>query len=179
MLNQTQPNPSCKKLKFYNPTQPNHGWTQPTSNSAIDMGRKAGCCCAPFGGTGSPTNTMCMPGTMFASVPSDISWPIQPFGHRTHGPRIGGCVPFGGAVYPSNVAWADSSLHTKWHSNPSNRLATIYQRYRQDMQDRQTDRQQRSGGIGRTVLQTVRPKTEGLLNVMYASILYFWQRCML
>jgi len=55
--NSTQP--SHKKLK-YDPTQPNHGWTQPTSNSAIDMGRKAGGCCAPFGGTGSPTNTMCL-----------------------------------------------------------------------------------------------------------------------
>ena len=34
-----------------------------------------------------------------------------------------------------NVAWAEAYLHTKWHLDPSNRLATIHQRYRQDRQD--------------------------------------------
>jgi len=48
--------------------------------------------------------------------------------------------------------------------SPSNRLATIHQRYRQDRtgQDRQSDRQanrQRSDSIGRTVLQTVAQKS--------------------
>jgi len=31
-------------------------------------------------------------------------------------------------------AWAES-FHTKWRLDPSNRLATIHQRYRQDRQD--------------------------------------------
>ena len=30
-----------------------------------------------------------------------------------------------------NVAWAEAYLHTKWHLDPSNRLATINQRNRQ------------------------------------------------
>jgi len=48
------------------------------------------------------------------------------------------------------VARAKAYLLAKFHLDPSNRLATIYQRYRQ------TDRTgQRSDGIGRAVLQTV------------------------
>jgi len=47
-------------------------------------------------------------------------------------------------------------LHAKFNLGPSNRLATIYQRHRQDRAGRQ-DRQ-RSDGIGRTVLQMVAPK---------------------
>ena len=44
-----------------------------------------------------------------------------------------------GAGCPSNnVASAEAYLHAKFHLDPSNRLATIHQRYRQD---RQTDRQ--------------------------------------
>jgi len=31
-----------------------------------------------------------------------------------------------------NVAWAEAYLRTKWHPDPSNRLVTIHQRYRQD-----------------------------------------------
>ena len=50
-----------------------------------------------------------------------------------------------------NVAWAEAYLRTKWHLDPSNRLATIHQRYRQT--DRQT--RQRYDSIGRTVSQTV------------------------
>ena len=76
------------------------------------------------------------------------------------GPTVGGrgcCAPMhGGAEFPPNtVAWTEAYIHTKWHPNPSNRLATIHQRYRQtDMTDRETDRQQ-SDSTGRTVLQTV------------------------
>jgi len=47
-------------------------------------------------------------------------------------------------------------LHAKFHLDPSNRLATIHQRHRQDRTG-QTDRQ-RSDSIGRTVLQTVAQK---------------------
>jgi len=57
----------------------------------------------------------------------------------------------GGAGSPYNVAGAQAYLRAKFHLDPSNRLATIHQRHRQ------TDRQ-RTHSIGRTVLQTVRPK---------------------
>ena len=52
------------------------------------------------------------------------------------------------------MACAEAHLHTKFHLDPCNRLATIHQCYRQ------TDRQdiQRSDSIGRTVLQTVAQK---------------------
>jgi len=44
-----------------------------------------------------------------------------------------------GAESPSNNAsWAEAYLRTKWHFDPSNRLSTIHQGYRQT--DRQTDR---------------------------------------
>ena len=101
-----------------------------------------------------------------------LSWPIQPFGHNKHGPKIGGSAAFfgegsgvqveswsmqslaatdmgrklgvcpygrGGVGSPSNnVARADVYLHAKFHLDPSNRLATIHQRYRQtDMTYRQ------------------------------------------
>jgi len=50
------------------------------------------------------------------------------------------------------MARAEVYLHAKFHLDPSNCLATVYQRHRQDRQDR---RGQRSDSIGRTVLQTV------------------------
>jgi len=42
-----------------------------------------------------------------------------------------------GHLLPSNTmwTWAEAYLRTKWHLNPSNRLATVHQRYRQDRQD--------------------------------------------
>jgi len=52
------------------------------------------------------------------------------------------------------VATAEAYQRAKFHFDPSNRLATVHQRHRQTGQ---TDRQ-RSDSIGRTVLQTVRPK---------------------
>jgi len=37
-----------------------------------------------------------------------------------------GCAPFhGGGSYVLNVAWAEVYLRTKWHLDPSSRLATI------------------------------------------------------
>jgi len=48
------------------------------------------------------------------------------------------------------VARAESYLCAKFHLDPSNRLATVYERHRQDRKDRQ-----RSDSTGRTVLQTV------------------------
>ena len=61
------------------------------------------------------------------------------FCHNKHGPKTGGLYPpfFGGGswvlVY-HNVAWAEAYHRTKWHLDPSSRLATI------DHRCRQTDR---------------------------------------
>jgi len=54
------------------------------------------------------------------------------------------------------VARAEAYLLAKFHLEPSNRLATIHQRCRQDRTDRQTD----NGPIAyrRTVLETVAQK---------------------
>jgi len=46
-----------------------------------------------------------------------------------------------------NVARAETYMRANFHLDPSNRLATTHQRYRQDRTDRQTDRQ-RSDSIG-------------------------------
>ena len=64
--------------------------------------------------------------------------------------------PFrGGELSPHlpSVARAEAYLRLKFHLDPSNRLATIHQRYRQD---RQTG--QRSDSRGQTVLQMVAQK---------------------
>jgi len=84
------------------------------------------------------------------------SWSIQPFGHNRDGPKIEGVPIWGtGAGSPSNnVASAGSYLQAKFHFDPSNRLATIHRRYRQERQTRQTDKQ-RSNSIWQAVLQTV------------------------
>ena len=64
------------------------------------------------------------------------------------------------------MARAEAYLRAKFHIDPSNRLATIHQRHRQDrtLQTGQTDRQdrQRSDSIGRTVLQTIAQKSENV-----------------
>jgi len=70
----------------------------------------------------------------------------RPFGHNRHGPKSGGCyAPFKGeAGSASNTMWpgprAEAYLRTKWHLDPSNRLVTIHQCYRDTAvrQDRQT-----------------------------------------
>jgi len=64
------------------------------------------------------------------------------------------------------VARAEAYLHAKFHLDPSNRLATIHQRYRQD---RQTDRQ-RSDSVGRTVAQL--PVTIRLLRLNITIIVW-------
>jgi len=54
---------------------------------------------------------------------------IQPFGHNRHWPKAEDCcAPLGGGrlvFIKHNVALAESYLHTKWHLDPSGRLATI------------------------------------------------------
>jgi len=64
---------------------------------------------------------------------------VQPFGHNRHGPKIGGCANSGdGSWVPiqHNVAGAEAYLHARFYLDPSKRLATIHQRYRQDRQNR-------------------------------------------
>jgi len=92
------------------------------------------------------------------------SWSMQPFGRNRYGPKIGwGLCPFGeGELGPHLTQWGQGRglyLHAKFHLDPSKRLATVYERHRQDRQDRQTNRQ-RSDSIGRTVLQTVAQKSK-------------------
>jgi len=84
---------------------------------------------------------------------------MQPFDRNRYGPKIGrgGLCPFGGGGggSPSNiVARAEAYLLAKFHLDPSNRLATVHERHRQDRTDKQ-----RTDSIGRTVLETVAKKT--------------------
>jgi len=65
---------------------------------------------------------------------NDKSSAVAEMGDRlaTIGPKSGGGLlcPFlrGGAESPSDTR-AEAFLHTKWHLDPFNRLATIHQRY--------------------------------------------------
>ena len=64
----------------------------------------------------------------------------------------------GGFRFGDNVARAEAYLHAKFHLDPSNRLATVDQRYTQDRTGQDMTDRQRTDSIGRTVLQTVAPK---------------------
>jgi len=71
---------------------------------------------------------------------------MQPFDHNGHGPKTGGglCPLFGEEELGSHLtqcAHGRGLPACKFHLDPSNHLATIHQRYRQDSTDRQTDRQ--------------------------------------
>ena len=64
----------------------------------------------------------------------------RPFGHSRHGPKNEGAavhLSVGVTWSPSNTMspGAETYLCTKWHLDPSNRVATIYQRYRRTGQD--------------------------------------------
>jgi len=64
---------------------------------------------------------------------------MQPFGRNRYGPKIWGLCPFGEGEH--SVARAEAYLLAKFHLDPSNRLATVHERHRQDRQtDRRTDR---------------------------------------
>ena len=68
---------------------------------------------------------------------------IQPFGHNGHGPKIGElCHLLGGGKLGLHLTQCcqrvEAYLQAKFHLDPSNRLATVHQRYRQTGQDRQT-----------------------------------------
>ena len=64
--------------------------------ATIDMVRKEGDCCVPFaGGELGPGLIQC--GLGRGLLPYQVaSSSIQPFGHTRHGPKTGGCAPFGG-----------------------------------------------------------------------------------
>ena len=82
---------------------------------------------------------------------------MQPFGHNRYGPKIGGLCPFReGELGPhlTQCGQAEVYLCAKFRLDPSNRLATVHERYRQTVR---TDRQ-RTDSIGRTILQTVAQK---------------------
>ena len=103
------------------------------------------------GGAGSPSNTK-SPGPRPSSIPSDILI-MQPFGRNRCVLKIGGLCPFeGGGASPhlTQCARAEAYLPAKFHLDPSNRLATVHERHRQD--------RQRTDSIVRTVLQTVAQK---------------------
>jgi len=66
---------------------------------------------------------------------------MKPFGRNGYGPKIGGCALLGeGELGPhlTQCVQGRGLPHAKFYLDPSNRLATIHQRYRQTGQDRQT-----------------------------------------
>ena len=99
--------------------------------------------CAPFWGgrAVSPSNTKSpKPGP--TSVPSGILihptiWPQQMWAKNW-----GDCAPLGrGAGSPSNTMWPGPrpTCIPSFHLDPSNRLATIHERHRQDRQTGQVN----------------------------------------
>jgi len=74
--------------------------------ATIDMGQKGGLLCPfPEGGRAEPHLTQC---GLCRDLPSHqvAFWSIQPFGHNSHGLKIGGCAPLKGAAgSPSNTMW--------------------------------------------------------------------------
>jgi len=100
----------------------------------------------PFGegGAGPPKS----PGPRPASIASVILIQAAIWSKQIRAENWGAPPLWGRRVGPPSNAQA--YLHAKFHIDPSNRLATVHQRHRQDKTDRQ-----RSDSIGRTVLQTV------------------------
>ena len=72
--------------------------------ATIGMSRKDGCCCAPFGGAGSPSNAV-WPGPRSTSVPSGILIHPAVWPQRTWA-KNWGLYPFWGAGSPSNTMWS-------------------------------------------------------------------------
>jgi len=74
------------------------------------------------------------------------------------GRKVGSCAPLAGELgsHLTQCGWCRGLLASQV-SSWSSRLATTYQRHRQDKQTGQTDRQ-RSDSIRQTVLQTVTQK---------------------
>ena len=90
--------------------------------------KRGGGCSAHFAGELGPCLTQC--GLSRGLLPYQVaSSSIQLFGHNRHESKTGGCATFTGegSCDPiwHNVAWAEVYLRTKWHLDPSSRLATI------------------------------------------------------
>jgi len=95
------------------------------------MGRKVGGgAVSLFGGAGAPSNTT-LPGPRPTSVPSGILIHPAVWSQQTWAEDWGGGVPLWRGVAISMWPWPRPYLHAKFHLDPSNRLATIHQRYRQ------------------------------------------------
>ena len=93
--------------------------------------------CPPFWGVdGSPSNTV-SPRPRLTSLPSVISihpavWPQQTWAENW------GLCCFGGGELDVHLTQCGQcrGLHSKFHIDPSNRLATVHQGYRHNKQDR-------------------------------------------
>jgi len=100
-------------------------------SATVDISRKEGGCCAPFGrGELGPHLTM-LPVPRPSSVPSGILihpavWPQQTSAANWGLKPLGNWVPI-----QHNVAGAEAYLCAKFHFDPRNRLAAIHQRCRQ------------------------------------------------
>jgi len=90
---------------------------------------------------------------MPTSVPSGILVYPAVWSQQTWAENWGAVLPFGGSWVPIyySVAWAKAHLHTKWHLDPSSRLAT-------------TD-------MGHKVGATVPPFWEGELAYLHANFI--------
>jgi len=66
----------------------------------------------------------------------------------------------------------EAYLHTKWHHDPSNRLATMHQpRRHTDKQDRTGQDRQWFDSVGRTVLQTVAQRIGKRFKFVFDGVL--------
>ena len=84
---------------------------------------------------------------------------MQPFGHNRYGPKIGDLPLWGRGAGPhlTQRGQAEAYLYAKFHLDPSNRLTTVQQRYRET---NKTDRQRSDSRANRfwaTICKTVRP----------------------
>jgi len=107
------------------------------------------------------------------------SWDGRPFGHNRHMPKIGGCVPSGGAGSPSTTmrprprAYLHAKFHfSSWSIQPFGHNTPVHQRYRQTGHTNRTGHdRQRTDSIGRIVLQTVAQKgslyTNRILHIKF------------
>jgi len=133
--------------------------------ATIDMGRKEGVLCPGLRPTSIPSAILIHPAVWpqqswaknwGAAVPflGRAGSPCSRLATADTGRKLGGLCPFWGrqlGPHLTQCGRAEAYLHVKFHLDPSNCLATVYERHRQT---NRTDRQ-RSDGIGQTVLQTV------------------------
>jgi len=101
-------------------------WPQQTSAQ-----KRGAACCAPFAGGGELSLRLTQCGLGWGLLPYQVaSSSIHPFSHNRHGPKTGAVNLFRqgrGELGPhlTQRRWAEAYLCTKWHLDPSSRLATI------------------------------------------------------